>query len=133
MGLGRDDRLKAVFTALQALPLIRFALMLGGGVVATGGAAWVLWLVGHGLWPTGEPVAIARINALMGLGMASMTIIVVVMFALAFGKISDLSITTPAGSMSMKVDDDEPAPPAQTMTMSATLTPTQPAAPIGDA
>lgn len=128
MGASRDDRLKALFTALKALPLIRFALMLGGGVVATGGATWVLALIGHGLWPTGEAVALARINALMALGMGSMSVIGLVMVALAFGKISDLSITTPAGSVSMKVDDDDP-PPAQTMTMSATLTPAPPQPP----
>lgn len=133
MGASREDRLKALFTALQALPLVRFALMLGGGMMATGGVTWAYLLLGHGTWPIGEAVALARINAIMLLGMSSMTVIGIVMVALAFGKLTDLNITTPAGSVSLKVDDDDPPPapaaPTMTMTMSATPAPVQP---IGD-
>ena len=52
-----------LFAVLKSLPMIRFALMLGGGGVATAGvAAVLLWLLGSGKFPPAEAVWLARIN-----------------------------------------------------------------------
>lgn len=102
-----------MFTALQSLPLIRFALMLGGGMVASAGGGWMMWLIGHGRWPSTEAVAIARINALTALGCGCLVIIGVVMIALAFGRVGRVAVTTAAGSLDLRFDEKDPpaAPP----------------------
>jgi hypothetical protein len=72
------------FRMLKALPLIRFALMLGGGMVATFFVAWVLWVLAHGHWP--DSVAPDRIAALSHIALASLLIVALVVVSLAWGQ-----------------------------------------------
>ncbi len=98
-----------IFNGLRSLPLIRFALMLGGGVVSTVGAAWLIALLGlnTGRWPSGEAVAIARINGLTMLGIGALILIGIVLVALAWGKLDRLNLNI--GGNSVEIDfDDEP-------------------------
>ena len=95
-----------VFGFLKALPLIRFALMLGGGLVATLGAAHVqLWLLGHRGFPNIESVWLARIQGAVVLGLAASGIIALVMVTLAFGKAGRLGVK--GGGFEVDVDFDE--------------------------
>jgi len=103
---------KAFIAALQGLPLIRFALMLGGGIMANAGAAWVFFTVARDHhWMRTEAVDIARLNSATALGLGCLTVVVVVMVALAFGKVSSVHVTTPAGSVNIEIEpadaDDE--------------------------
>jgi hypothetical protein len=95
-----------VFNVLKSLPMIRFALMLGGGVVSTGLVAWIFWLIGHGKWPVTEGVAIARIGALQWLGLGGLLIIAIVMIALAFGQLG--KATVGVGGVQVDLDFDNP-------------------------
>lgn len=97
-----------VFSILKSLPMIRFALMLGGGGVATGLVAWIQWLIGHGKWPATEGVAIARIGALQWLGLGGLLIIAIVMVALAFGQLG--KATVGVGGVQVDLDFDNPDP-----------------------
>lgn len=73
-----------LFQALKALPLIRFALMLGGGVTMTSAVAWVTAVIAHATWP--EAVASDRIDALKWIALGALVIVGIVMIALAWGK-----------------------------------------------
>lgn len=99
---------RQVFSLLKSLPMIRFALMLGGGMVATSFVAWIQWLLGHGRWPATEAVAIARISALQWLGVGGLAIIAVVMVALAFGQLG--KATVGVGGVQVDLDFDNPEP-----------------------
>lgn len=100
---------RQVFEILRSLPMIRFALMLGGGVVATSFVAWVQGLIGHGRWPASEAVAIARISALQWLGLGGLLIIAIVMVALAFGQLG--KATVGVGGVQVDLDFDNPDNP----------------------
>lgn len=97
---------RQIFNILKSLPMIRFALMLGGGMVATGLVAWVQFLVGHGRWPASEATAIARISALQWLGLGALAIIAIVMIALAFGQLG--KATVGVGAVQVDLDFDNP-------------------------
>lgn len=97
---------RQIFNVLKSLPMIRFALMLGGGVVATSLVAWVQFLVGHGRWPETEATAIARISALQWLGIGALAIIAIVMIALAFGQLG--KATVGVGAVQVDLDFDNP-------------------------
>lgn len=97
---------RRLFNLLRSLPLIRFALMLGGGMVSTSLVAWILGLIGHGRWPTTEAVAIARISALQWLGLGGLLIIAVVMIALAFGQLDRARLGV--GQVSVDLDFENP-------------------------
>ncbi len=100
---------RQVFNVLKTLPMIRFALMLGGGMVATAFVAWVQGLIGHGRWPATEAVAIARISALQWLGVGALAIIAIVMVALAFGQLG--KATVGVGGVQVDLDFDNPDTP----------------------
>lgn len=97
---------RQLFNILKSLPMIRFALMLGGGMVATGLVGWVQFLVGHGRWPATEATAIARISALQWLGLGALAIIAIVMIALAFGQLG--KATVGVGGVQVDLDFDNP-------------------------
>jgi len=97
---------RQVFRILQSLPMIRFALMLGGGIVATGLVAWIQALIGHGRWPATEATAIARITALQWLGLGGLAIIAIVMIALAFGQLGKAKVAV--GDVAVDLDFDSP-------------------------
>ena len=95
-----------VFRILKSLPMIRFALMLGGGIVATIFVTWVQGLIGHGKWPATDAVAIARISALQWLGLGGLAIIAIVMIALSFGQLG--KATVGVGGVQVDLDFDNP-------------------------
>lgn len=103
---------QAIWRLLKALPLVRFALMLGGGGVATIFLAHVqLWLQ-HAIFPATESIWLARINGAVSLGLASAAIIGVVMVALAFGRVGRVAVNAGAVSVDLDFDDrDAPGPP----------------------
>lgn len=89
---------------LKSLPLIRFALMLGGGVVATIGVGHVqLWLL-HSRFPDAESVWLARIQGAVWLGLAATGIVAIVMITLAFGRAGKVGVK--AGGVELDVDFD---------------------------
>ncbi|WP_292066022.1 hypothetical protein [Brevundimonas sp. UBA7664] len=98
------------FGFLKALPLVRFALMLGGGLVATIGVAHVqLWLLGHRGFPNLESVWLARVQGAVALGLAATAIIAIVMVTLAFGKAGRVGFK--GAGFEVDVDFDEPDSP----------------------
>lgn len=99
-----------VLNLLKSLPLIRFALMLGGGVVATLGVGHVqLWLL-HGRFPDAETVWLARIQGAVWLGLAATAIVAIVMVTLAFGRAGKLGVK--AAGVEIDVDFDNPDHPS---------------------
>lgn len=102
-----------LFGILKSLPMIRFALMLGGGGVATAGVASVLlWLMGGGKFPTAESVWLARVNGAVAIGLAMTAIVAIVMVTLAFGRAGRLGVK--AGGVELDLDFDNPdAPPGE--------------------
>ena len=101
-----------LFALLKSLPLIRFALMLGGGGVATIGVATVLaWLQGLGKFPATEAIWLARINGVVALGLAMTVIVAVVMVTLAFGRAGRVSVKAPGGvELDLDFDTQDPPP-----------------------
>lgn len=97
---------RQIFRILQHLPMIRFALMLGGGMVATILVAWDQARIGHGRWPETEATAIARIAALQWLGLGGLAIIAIVMIALAFGQLGKAKVAV--GDVAVDLDFDSP-------------------------
>jgi len=108
-----------IINALRGLPLIRFALMLGGGMVATAGAAWLIILIGHGKWFNSEATAVARINGLTMLGIGCLVLIGIVLVALAWGKLDKLSFNVAGNSVDLDFEDD-PTPPDTVVTATTT-------------
>jgi hypothetical protein len=88
--------------------LIRFALMLGGGVISTAGASWIIWLLGYARWPSGADVAIARINGLAMLGGGAMVLCGIVLVALAWGKLDKLNVSVGGNAVELDFDGDGP-------------------------
>lgn len=98
------------FGLLRSLPLIRFALMLGGGMAATTGVAAVLgWLMGLGRFPSIEAIWLARIHGAVAIGLAMTAIIALVMVTLAFGRAGRMAVKGPAG-LSVDLDFDSSMP-----------------------
>lgn len=98
----------AILNALRDLPLIRFALMLGGGMVSTAGAAWLIILIGHGKWFNSEATAVARINGLTMLGIGCLVLIGIVLVALAWGKLDKLNLNVGGNSVELDFEDEKP-------------------------
>lgn len=97
-----------ILAALKGLPLIRYALMLGGGVVASLGVANAFfWLGYHNKFPDAEAVWLARIQGVVWLGLAFCAIIFVVMITLAWGKVNGVSASVGAASFNLDFDDDD--------------------------
>ena len=113
----------AVLSALRGLPLIRFALMLGGGMVATAGAAWLIILIGHGRWFNSEATAVARINGLTMLGIGCLVLIGIVLVALAWGRLDKLSFNVAGNSVDLDFEDEKPPPAAITTTTTTEVKP----------
>ena len=99
---------EAVINALRGLPLIRFALMLGGGVMATTGAGWLIVLIGYGKWFNSEATAVARINGLTMLGIGCLVLIGIVLVALAWGRLDKLSFNVGGNSVDLDFEDEKP-------------------------
>lgn len=98
-----------IFRALTGLPLIRFALMLGGGMVATGGAAWLIGLLAWHKWFQSEAVDISRIQALAAMGLGCLALIGIVLVALAWGKLDKLNLNVGGNSVELDfTDGDKP-------------------------
>jgi hypothetical protein len=76
---------------LKSLPMIRFALMLGGGGVATVLTGWIqIWLLHGSKFPNDTAVWLARVQGAVWLGLAAWAVIALVMLALAFGRAGKL-------------------------------------------
>ncbi|MGE5501244.1 MAG: hypothetical protein ACM3W4_04890 [Ignavibacteriales bacterium] len=90
---------------MKFVPLVRFLLMLGGGMISTAGATWIIWLLGYADWPKGADVAIARIHGLSMLGGGAMVLCGIVLVALAWGKLDKLNVSV--GGNAVELDFDE--------------------------
>lgn len=97
----------ALVRALRGLPLIRFALMLGAGMVASAGAAWLIAILGHGRWPAGEAVALARIHSLTWLALGMLALVAIVLVALAWGQLGKLHVTVAGAAVELDFEDGE--------------------------
>lgn len=110
--MNRADLSKTVWRLLKALPMVRFALSLGGGAVATVAMGHIQWWLLHGRFPPMESVWLARINGAVSLGLAAAAIIGVVMVALAFGRVGRVAVNAGAVSVDLDFDGDGPGPGA---------------------
>ena len=99
---------EGILNALRGLPLIRFALMLGGGMVSTAGAGWLITLLGYGRWFNSEATAVARINGLTMLGIGCLVLIGIVLVALAWGRLDKLSLNVGCNSVDLDFEDEKP-------------------------
>lgn len=96
--------LKGAFSGLQALPTIRFALMLGAGVVVTAFAAALTAILTWAPWP--DSVAGERVRWL-GISLCiALALIGLVLMALSNTRLDKISITTPAGSGEIDLSPD---------------------------
>lgn len=87
-----------IFAIARTLPVIRFALMLGGGGVATAGVAMILlWLQWLGGFPATDAVWLARIQGVVWIALGLVAIMGLVMVMLAFGRVGKLSLRGPGG------------------------------------
>lgn len=98
--------LDRIVAALRALPLISMALMLGGGVIATAGLAWLIILVGYGEWLRATEVDVSRVNGLVAIALGLVGVIALVMITLAWGRPDKISGTF--GGASAELDFDRP-------------------------
>lgn len=99
---------ESLIAALRALPLIRFALMLGGGFIASLAVLHVqLWLAYETTFPHAEAIWLARIQGMTWLGVGSLSVIMVVMITLAWGKVGRVSGSFAGGTFEAEIDDDE--------------------------
>ena len=92
-------------SALKALPLIRFALMLGGGVAATISAGFITSWLTWSRFPDVESVWLARIQAVAAMGLASMGLAAVVMITLAWGKVGKVTATVGGNTVDLDFED----------------------------
>lgn len=94
-----------IFQLLKSLPLIRFALMLGGGIMATISAGHVQWWMARSAgFPDAEAIWLARINAMLWLGVGSLGLVALVMVALTFGRAGRVGVK--AAGVEVDVDFD---------------------------
>lgn len=91
--------------SLKALPVVRFVLMLGGGMVAsafvTAAAVWLAFSA----FPNRELIWLARIEALATMGLAAWAVVIVVMITLAWGKVNGIKVSR--GDISAELDLDD--------------------------
>lgn len=98
--------MKYLLAALQGLPLIRLALLLGVGVFGTVASSVAMyWLGYHGKFPDDVSIWEARIQGVVWLGLAAMSIVFLVAITLAWGKAD--KIRGSFGNVSVEVDFDE--------------------------
>ena len=96
-----------LISALKGLPLIRFALMLGGGFIASLAVMHVqVWLAYESTFPHTDAIWLARIQGMTWLGMGAISVIVIVMITLAWGKVGRLSGTFGATTIEASFDDE---------------------------
>lgn len=99
-----------IFAVLKAMPLVRFALMLGGGVVAAiAGANVQLWIL-YAEFPDLETIWLARIKGAVFFGLSSWAIVAIVMVMLAFGRAGKLGVKV--AGVEVDVDFDNPDQPS---------------------
>lgn len=92
----------ALFALLKALPFVRFGLMLGAGLVCTGGVAWVLYLLGYKSWAGIDPaVAIELIHGVTWIGLGFLGCIALVLVALAWGQLDKATVTFAGNSIDL--------------------------------
>lgn len=96
----------AVFRLLKGLPLVRFALMLGGGMVATSGGVWLIAVLAHGRWLRTEAADIARINVLGMLGIGCLVLIGIVLVALAWGQLDKVKVSVGGNEVEADFGED---------------------------
>lgn len=99
-----------IFQALKALPLIRFALMLGGGVTMTGIVTWIVALISRPGWP--ENVAEARVVALKLIALGALAIVGIVMVALAWGKADRIKLNIAGNEVDLDFEGEATGAPA---------------------
>jgi hypothetical protein len=99
--------MEKIVAALKALPLIRFALMLGGGVMASIAAGMVQAWLAYGQFPDSEAVWLARIHGVTWMGLAATAIVAVVMVTLAWGKASGVKLTKGDATAELSFEDDD--------------------------
>lgn len=100
------QRLKGLLAALRALPYVRFALMLGGGLVATAAVAWIVGYLMRRLdraLPVEVLVVIAQ--GLVWIALAQSAVILIVMIALAWGKVGKISAGFGGANVEIDLDD----------------------------
>lgn len=101
-----------LFRILRSLPMIRFALSLGGGVMASCGVAFVLLRNNPPLpYPRTLPVEVA-VEALRGktlIGLALCAIVAIVMVALAWGRVGKITGSFNGASLDIDLDGKDDA------------------------
>ena len=102
----RAEISRTIWRLLKALPMVRFALSLGGGAVATVAMGHIQWWLLHERFPPAESIWLARINGAVSLGLAAAAIIGVVMVALAFGRVGRVAVNAGAVSVDLDFDGD---------------------------
>jgi len=106
-----QELLKDGFSGLRALPTIRFALMLGAGVIVTLFAGALTSIITWAPWPdsvAGERVRWLGIALCIALGLIGL-----VMMALSNIRLDKISISTPAGSGELDLASGEDPPAEQ--------------------
>lgn len=96
-----------ILAALKGLPLIRYALMLGGGIMASFAVAHVQLWTGHGHFPANEAIWLARIDAMKWLGMGALGIVALVMITLAWGKASGIKFAIGDKTVEVEMEDEQ--------------------------
>lgn len=98
---------KQVFEFLKALPLLRFAIMLGAGIVASVNAALAMALLGFNWgWISKHPsVAIEQMHGITYLGLAWIAVNAVVVVTIAWGKVGKLSANIAGNQLDLDFDD----------------------------
>jgi hypothetical protein len=102
-----------LFRILRSLPMIRFALSLGGGVMATAGVAVLIAIGGEPRpYPRNLPaeVAIAAINGKTAIALALCALIAIVLIALAWGRVGKISGSFNGASLDIDLDSKGDAP-----------------------
>ncbi len=101
-----------LFRILRALPMIRFALSLGGGAVASIGVAAVLLQTTPPVpYPRSLPVevAVAAIQGKTAIALALCGIIAIVMIALAWGRVGKITGSFNGASLDIDLDGKDDA------------------------
>lgn len=97
---------RSAVVILKSLPGIKFALLLGAGMVVTAFAAFFAIMLTFGAWP--ESAALERVRWL-GIGMCiSLGLVGVLMMTLAGVKLDRLAVTTSLGSAEVDMAGDPP-------------------------
>jgi hypothetical protein len=108
----RQAFMDRLFTALRALPLISTALLLGAGLAASCGLAWLIWLIGQKAWLRDVAVIIQQLQSLTVIAGGLILVIVVVTVTLAWGRPGKLSFGFRGAQAELDYDDEPKGPPA---------------------